>query len=257
MKNTNIFMKILRSLLIWLGRLAATAVIFAVIAVLGVAMILNMVFNGPSPSARDQLTATLMEYKLTAEIPGLFLDQSVIDRICQSSDALPSDISDASLIEPNSASRELWEYYPEGTYSEELEEDTYTGQITLMRDSSYLVFSSVTGDHYFGFTENGILMVTTSADSADILNINSHCGSILIMDGQINTGLYNSNSGYAARSAIGQCSDGTVLLVSIHGGTETSLGGTVQDLIDILWEYGAVNACSLSDSTWVSTGSEG
>lgn len=250
MKNTNIFIKILRFLLIWLGRLAATAVIFAVIAVLGIAMILNMIFNGPSPSARDQLTATLMEYELTAEIPGLFLDQSVVEQICQTSNALPSDISDASLIKPDSDSRGLWEYYPEGIYSEELEEDTYTGQITLMRDSSHLDLRSGTGDHYFGFTEDGILMVTSSADSADILHISSRCDNILIMDGQINTGLYNSNSGYTARSAIGQCSDGTMILVTIHGGTETSLGGTMQDLIDILWEYGAVNACSLSNSTW-------
>lgn len=252
MKSTNIFMKILRFLLIWLGRLVAAAVIFAVIAVLGVAMILNMVFNGPSPSARDQLTATLMEYELTADIPGLFLDQAVIDRICQSSDSLPSDICDTSLIELNSASRELWEYYPEGVYIEELEEDTYSGQISLMRDSTNLVFSGAIGENYTGFTQDGILIVTTSRDSADILGISGRCGSILIMNSQINTGLYNSNTGYAARSAIGQCADGTVLLVTINGGTETSLGGTVQDLIDILWEYGAVNACSLSDSTWVS-----
>lgn len=254
MNKPTVFMKILRFLLIWLGRLVATAVIFAVIAVLGVAMILNMVFNGPSPSARDQLAATLMEYELTSQIPGLFLDQTVIDRINRVSHDLPSDISDASLIEQNSASRDLWERYPEGTYIEELEEDTYIAQITMKRDSTYLVFGSATGDNYFGFTDNGVLMVTTSADSADILNIHGRCDSILIMDGQINTGLYNSNSGYAARSAVGQCSDGTVILVTIQGGTKTSLGGTMQDLIDILWEYGAVNACSLSDSTWVSEG---
>lgn len=251
MKITEIILKICRILLGILWRAALTAAVICAVICLGAAMILNMVFNGPSVTARDQLTTTMLEYDLTREIPGLFLEQSVIDSICQISDTLPSEISDTALIEPGTADEQFWQVHPDGIYTEQLEDDTYTAQITLMRDSTYLVFGGATGENYAGFTEDGILIVTTSADSADILDISGRCGKILIMDGQVNTGLYNSNSGYAARSAIGQCADGTVLLVSIDGGTESSLGGTYQDLIDIMQEYGAVNACCLSGS-WIS-----
>ena len=54
-----------------------------------------------------------------------------------------------------------------------------------------------------------------------------------------------SNSGYNPRTAIGQLSDGTVIFVCIDGRQMGSLGGTYSDLINIMVEYGAVNACNL------------
>lgn len=52
-------------------------------------------------------------------------------------------------------------------------------------------------------------------------------------------------SGVNPRTAIGQRSDGAVLLLVIDGRQVISLGATHQDLIDIFMEYGAVNACNL------------
>lgn len=52
-------------------------------------------------------------------------------------------------------------------------------------------------------------------------------------------------SGINPRTAIGQRSDGAILMLVIDGRQVISLGATHQDLADIFMEYGAVNACNL------------
>ena len=52
-------------------------------------------------------------------------------------------------------------------------------------------------------------------------------------------------SGVNPRTAIGQRSDGAVLMLVIDGRQVISLGATHQDMIDIFLQYGAVNACNL------------
>ena len=44
------------------------------------------------------------------------------------------------------------------------------------------------------------------------------------------------------RTAIGQCADGSVLLLVLDGRSINTLGATMQDVADIMLEYGAVNA---------------
>lgn len=53
------------------------------------------------------------------------------------------------------------------------------------------------------------------------------------------------SSGVNPRTAIGQRSDGAILMLVIDGRQVISLGATYQDLVDIFLEYGAVNACNL------------
>ena len=52
-------------------------------------------------------------------------------------------------------------------------------------------------------------------------------------------------SGVNPRTAIGQRSDGAVLLLVIDGRQVSSLGATYQDLVEVFLSYGAVNACNL------------
>ena len=52
-------------------------------------------------------------------------------------------------------------------------------------------------------------------------------------------------SGVNPRTAIGQRSDGAILMLVIDGRQVISLGATMEDLVDIMLEYGAVNACNL------------
>ncbi|MBR6595616.1 MAG: phosphodiester glycosidase family protein [Oscillospiraceae bacterium] len=102
---------------------------------------------------------------------------------------------------------------------------------------------------FAGFTNDNILVVAKSmtADKAKELGIRDGCefGPVLIMNGTVNQEAYNANSGYNPRTAIGQRADGAVIFLCIDGRQASSLGGTYRDVIDIMVEYGAVNACNM------------
>ena len=103
---------------------------------------------------------------------------------------------------------------------------------------------------FAGFNNDNILVVSkknlTKAE-AEQLNIRDGCcfGPVLIMNEEVNQEAYNNNSGYNPRTAIGQRADGAVIFVCIDGRQASSLGGTYADIINIMVEYGAVNACNM------------
>ena len=102
---------------------------------------------------------------------------------------------------------------------------------------------------FAGFTNDNILVVAKSMtpERAKELGIRDGCefGPVLIMNGTVNQEAYNANSGYNPRTAIGQRADGSVIFLCIDGRQASSLGGTYRDVIDIMVEYGAVNACNM------------
>ena len=106
-----------------------------------------------------------------------------------------------------------------------------------------------TGGGFVGFNDDNILVVKNSitAEEAEALNIRDGCefGPVLIINGEVNMDAYNSASGYNPRTAIGQREDGAIIFVCIDGRQAGSAGGTYADVIDIMVEYGAVNACNL------------
>ena len=69
-------------------------------------------------------------------------------------------------------------------------------------------------------------------------------GPVLISNGEIALA-ENNIGGLNPRTAIGQRSDGAMLLLVIDGRQASSIGATYMDLCDIFLEYGAVNACNL------------
>ncbi len=82
---------------------------------------------------------------------------------------------------------------------------------------------------------------------AEELNIRDGCcfGPALIINEEVNMEAYNNNSGFNPRTAIGQRADGAVIFICIDGRQAGSPGGTYADIIDIMVEYGAVNACNM------------
>jgi len=102
---------------------------------------------------------------------------------------------------------------------------------------------------FVGFNQDNVLVVASSMNAAKAkeLNIRDGCcfGPVLIMNGTINNIEYSSNSGYNPRTAIGQRADGSIIFVCIDGRQFGDLGGTYSDLINIMVEYEAVNACNL------------
>lgn len=297
-------------------------VLFTVIALILVAacLALNLIFNGPSPAARDVLTMSLLEPSGTKWIPGLFMDAETLDSIRTREDSnLTDEFSNTSEIVINkdaaiSTGTDEWANSPDSIRFESHSGDTYNAHIMIVRDPSkvYLgtstenfstsipgtriddqietdgaiagvnagaFFDNGTSDPsvgsvpeglvyskgackwttgsppngikgFAGFNKDNILVVAQdnlSKAQAEELNIRDGCcfGPVLIMNGEINQEAYNSNSGWNPRTAIGQRKDGAVVFVCIDGRQAGSMGGTYKDVIDIMIEYGVVNACNM------------
>ncbi len=292
-------------------------VLFTTVAlvVVGLCMVCSLIFNGPSPSARDVMTMSMLESSGMKWFPALFLGEEKVQQIQASVDVtLPNDISGSqqiTIMTGNTVVTEEWKDHPDGIRIEYIKGDTYNAHIMLIRDPSsvYLATStenfstSIPGTRinhqivtegalaainagafyddgtsnpivgsvpqglvvadgkvvwnsgsapeqgFVGFDENNVLIVAKSmtADKAMELKIRDGCefGPVLLMDGDINEEAYNSNSGFNPRTAIGQRADGTVIFLCIDGRQAGSLGGSYADVIDIMVEYGAVNACNL------------
>ena len=96
-----------------------------------------------------------------------------------------------------------------------------------------------------GFDENGILYVgsmTAKAAKNKGIKYAASYGPALIMNGEP---ISQSARGYQPRTAIGQRADGAILLLVINGRSVSSLGATIEDLIEIFIRYEAVNATNL------------
>ncbi len=69
-------------------------------------------------------------------------------------------------------------------------------------------------------------------------------GPALIVNGEP-ASVFGMGGGLNPRTAIGQRSDGTVLILVVDGRQPSSLGANFSDLVNIMTEYGAVNAANL------------
>ena len=103
------------------------------------------------------------------------------------------------------------------------------------------------GSGFAGFDSNHILHVgrfsASEVRNRDI-QYGVGFGPVLIVNGEP-VESSRLRSGLNPRTAIGQRSDGAVLLLVIDGRQVTSLGASYQDLVDVFLSYGAVNACNM------------
>lgn len=119
---------------------------------------------------------------------------------------------------------------------------TYSGGKMVWNDNSKKTF--------IGFDNNNRLVVNEgmSAAEADKLGIRDAVsfqnGNVIIKQVGEKVELYYSdnNTGTAQRTAIGQRADGTVIMIVTDGRTADSIGATRNDIIEMMVQYGAVNA---------------
>ena len=104
-----------------------------------------------------------------------------------------------------------------------------------------------------GFNEDDVLVLssTCTESEAEELNIRDcvTCGPFLIVNGQASEVLGNGGWGTAPRTAIGQRQDGTVLMLVLDGRRLSMPGADMDDLIEIMQNYGAYNAANLDGGT--------
>ena len=306
--------KTLRIFLMVLRRTLLVVFTIALLALGAVCLVCNLVFNGPSPAARDVLTMSLLEASATKWVPAIFIGEEAVEQI-KADVNIPLDeeeIKEAEVVVniDLSATAGEWEAYPDGIRIDYVYGSTYNAYVMLIRNPAdvYLATSSkhfsintdalritqaikkegaiaainagafnddgTTSDYigrlpigltiaegvvrwddgksyygFVGFDNNNVLVVADkmSAAEAQELGIRDGCcfGPVLIKNGIINNAEFSSNSGYNPRTAIGQRADGAVIFVCADGRQAGSLGATYSDLINIMVEYGAVNACNL------------
>lgn len=99
----------------------------------------------------------------------------------------------------------------------------------------------------YGFTNDNVLVVgNMTAAHALAIGVRDAVsfGPALIVNGNP-AGYSGIGSGLNPRTAIGQREDGAVLLLVIEGRQTSSMGASMSDLIEVMLEYGAVNAANL------------
>jgi len=106
-----------------------------------------------------------------------------------------------------------------------------------------------------GFNKNNKLILgkfsKEALDELDLRDAIDFDGPFLIINGNKSVILGNGG-GISPRSAIGQTKDGTVLLLALDGRQAGSIGATIRDVQDILFQYGAENAANLDGGSSVS-----
>ena len=112
-----------------------------------------------------------------------------------------------------------------------------------------LLFSRANPDENVtvGFTQDHVLVVGEMTGSqAQALGLRDAVtfGPALVINGEA-CEVSGISSGLNPRTAIGQREDGAVLLLVIDGRQVNSMGATHADLMRLMLEYGAVNACNL------------
>ena len=104
-----------------------------------------------------------------------------------------------------------------------------------------------------GFDQDNKLVLLASATAEDALNAGIRdgvtMGPFLIVNGQMADIRGNGGWGYAARTAIGQRSDGIVLMLVVDSNEFRTKGASIRDLAEIMERYGAINAANLDGGT--------
>ncbi len=112
----------------------------------------------------------------------------------------------------------------------------------LLWGSLYTTYTGV-----IGFNKDNVLMVgnMTGQQALDAGIRDCVCfGPILVVNGQP-ASIKGDSGSLNPRTVIGQRADGTVLLFCVDGRMPGSLGASYADLINVMIEYGAVNAANL------------
>lgn len=122
----------------------------------------------------------------------------------------------------------------------------------VIQDGDLVWGSSRSSYNVIGFDGGGVLHIgtMTGAEALELgirhaVSFVTHdgLGSALIINDEVQE--QNLASGVNPRTAIGQRADGTVLLLVLDGRSINTLGATMENIVDVMLEYGAVNAGNL------------
>lgn len=116
--------------------------------VIGLCLILNTIFHGPSQAGKEMLTMALLEASGTKWLPALFIGQDGVDEIrYQGNDQISISMPDRDITintTPPSADSPEWKNHPDGLYIEEVKGSTYNAYVMVIRDPSKVYMATST-----------------------------------------------------------------------------------------------------------------
>ena len=151
---------------------------FTVILLLLVALclVLNLIFNGPSESARVVLTMSLTEASATKWVPGVFMDKEIVEAIRAKAETnLMDDVSSTDQVIINrggEGTEDLFANHPDGIRIEEVKGKTYNAHVMLIRDPS-LVYMATSTDGPFSTSIPGTRINEEIQDEGAVAAINA------------------------------------------------------------------------------------
>ena len=125
--------------------------------------------------------------------------------------------------------------------------DGSTPDRAVVFDGKLYLSGSGTGHGFAGLDKDNILHVGSfTAEEVERLQLRHGCGygPVLVSNG-VAADPAEIHSGVNPRTAIGQRSDGAILMLVIPGRQPNSLGATYTDEAEIMVRFGAVNACNM------------
>ncbi len=132
--------------------LRCVLVFFTLIALIlvGLLLVCNLIFNGPSESARNVLTMSMLESSGMKWFPALFIGEEKVQEIqAQVNVSMKEDETDTSKIvidydAINSGADAAWKDYPDGIRIEKVSGSTYNAYVMLIRDPSKVYLATST-----------------------------------------------------------------------------------------------------------------
>ncbi len=121
----------------------------------------------------------------------------------------------------------------------------------VITDNNYGIDNQAGGLIGMTYDNKLVLIKNASAAKARSMNVRDGVtwGPFLIVNGKKSFIKGNGGWGYAARTAIGQRSDGIILLLVVNSNSTRTKGANMSDLTEIMSNYGAVNAANLDGGT--------
>lgn len=121
----------------------------------------------------------------------------------------------------------------------------------VITDNTYSSDSQSGGLIGMTYDNKLVLIKNATAAKAKSMNVRDGVswGPFLIVNGKKSFIKGNGGWGYAARTAIGQRSDGIILLLTVNSNSTRTKGANMGDLTEIMSNYGAVNASNLDGGT--------
>lgn len=156
-------------------------VLFTLVILILVALclVMNLIFHGPSPAAREILTMSLLEPSATKWIPGLFLDDETLSAIRNGSGVeMEENLTNTSMITIDktgslSGSSDEWAGHPDGVYFVDYAGSTFNAHIMIVRDPSQVYMGLSTPKFSTSIPGKRLNEVMAEADDSIIAAVNA------------------------------------------------------------------------------------